>query len=83
MASALVLINVEAGAEEEVYEKLKNIPEVKEVYVVYGVYDIVVKVESENMEKLREYITNNIRKLPKVKSTLTMIIMESKVMTKK
>jgi len=35
------------------------------------------------MEKLREFVTNNIRKLPKVRSTLTMIIMENKVMTKK
>jgi DNA-binding Lrp family transcriptional regulator len=83
MASALVLINVDAGGEDEVFENLKNMSEVTEVYVVYGVYDIVAKVEAESMEKLREFVTNNIRKLPKVRSTLTMIIMENKVMTKK
>ena len=83
MASALVLINVDAGGEDEVFENLKIMSEVKEVYVVYGVYDIVAKVEAESMEKLREFVTNNIRKLPKVRSTLTMIIMENKVMTKK
>ncbi|BCU67338.1 AsnC family transcriptional regulator [Sulfolobales archaeon HS-7] len=82
MASAFVLINVEPGAEDEVFEKLKTIPEVKEVFVVYSVYDIVVKIESSSMDQLRENISNYIRKLPKVKSTITMIIVESKAMTR-
>lgn len=73
-----MLINTEAGGEEEVFQKLREYSEVKEAYIVYGVYDIVVKVESDTMEKLRDFITNTIRKLPKVRSTLTMIIMDMK-----
>lgn len=73
-----MLINTEAGGEEEVFQKLKEFSEIKEAYIVYGVYDIVVKVEADTMDKLRDFITNTIRKMPKVRSTLTMIIMDTK-----
>ena len=49
----------------------------KEVYVVYGVYDIVAKIEADTMEKVKETITWKIRRLEKVRSTLTMIVVES------
>ena len=49
----------------------------KDVYVVYGVYDIVARVEADTMEKVKETITWNIRRLDKVRSTLTMIVVEA------
>lgn len=76
MPVAYVLINSEIGAEEEVLKELKKIKSVKEAYVVYGVYDIIAKVEAENMDKLKEIITWNIRRLEKVRSTLTMMVVE-------
>ncbi|BFH73347.1 Lrp/AsnC ligand binding domain-containing protein [Sulfurisphaera javensis] len=83
MASAIVLINTDAGGEDEVFERLKSMNEVTEVHVVYGVYDIVVKIEADSMDKLKDFVTNTIRKLPKVRSTLTMIIVEGKSLVKK
>jgi len=77
MPVAFVLINAEIGSEDEVLKELKKMPNVKEGYLVYGVYDIVAKVEAESMEKLRETITWKIRRLDKVRSTLTMIVIES------
>jgi len=71
-----VLINSELGAEEDVLAELKRMKSVKEAYMVYGVYDIVAKVESESMDKLKESISRNIRRLDKVGSTLTMIVVE-------
>ena len=76
MPVAFVLINAEIGGEQEVIEALKKIKNVKEAYLVYGVYDIIAKVEAETMDKLKEAITWNIRRLVKVRSTLTMITME-------
>ncbi|MEM3517031.1 MAG: Lrp/AsnC ligand binding domain-containing protein [Candidatus Bathyarchaeia archaeon] len=76
MPLAFVLINSEIGAEDEVVKELKKIENVKEAYVVYGVYDIVAKVEAETMDKLKEVVTWKIRRLDKVRSTLTMIVME-------
>ena len=77
MPQAFVLINADLGAEEDLLKKLREIPNVKEVYVVYGVYDIVARVEADTMEKVKETITWHIRRLDKVRSTLTMFVVEA------
>jgi len=76
MPLSFVLINAEIGSEDEVLKELKKLPNVKESYVVYGVYDIVAKVQAESMDKLKEVVTWKIRRLDKVRSTLTMIVVE-------
>ena len=76
MPKAFVLINVESGSEEEVLEQIKKIEGVEEAYFSYGVYDIIAKVKADSMEKLRETITMKIRGIGKVRSTLTLIMME-------
>ena len=77
MPQAFVLVNADLGAEEDLLKKLREIPNVKEVYVVYGVYDIVARVEADTMEKVKETITWHIRRLDKVRSTLTMIVVDA------
>lgn len=74
MASAYLLLNVETGTDEEVLDSLKPIQEVKEARMVYGVYDIVVRVEAETMEELKNVVSWTIRRLDRVRSTMTMII---------
>jgi DNA-binding Lrp family transcriptional regulator len=76
MPMAFVLINADLGAEEELVKQLKAVEFVKEVYVVYGVYDIVAKVEADTMDKVKETITWKVRRLDRVRSTLTMIVVE-------
>jgi DNA-binding Lrp family transcriptional regulator len=76
MPTAYVLINCDLGSEEEIIRELKKMPGTVEVSGVYGVYDIIAKVSSDTMEKLRETITWHVRKIDKVRSTLTMIVIE-------
>ena len=76
MPMAFLLINADLGAEQALVKELKAVENVKEVYFVYGVYDIVVKVEAESVEKVKDTITWKIRRLEKVRSTLTMIVIE-------
>jgi DNA-binding Lrp family transcriptional regulator len=73
---AFVLINADLGAEEDLVKQLKDIEFVDEVYVVYGVYDIVAKVKADTMDKVKETITWKVRRLDRVRSTLTMIVVE-------
>jgi DNA-binding Lrp family transcriptional regulator len=73
---AFVLINADLGAEEDLVKQLKEIEFVDEVYVVYGVYDIVAKVKADTMDKVKETITWKVRRLDRVRSTLTMIVVE-------
>ncbi len=74
MATAFVLINAEIGSENEVLKDLKAIPEVKEAQLVYGVYDIIARIETDTMQDLKDTISWKIRRLDKVRSTLTMIV---------
>jgi len=76
MPIAFVLINAEIGSEAEVLNELKKVEGVDEAYSVYGVYDIIAKVRADSMEKLKDIVTWRIRRLNKVRSTLTMIVIE-------
>jgi DNA-binding Lrp family transcriptional regulator len=76
MPTAFVLINAELGKEEGILKELRSISSCKEAHFVYGVYDIIAKVEAESMEKLKEIVTFKIRRLPDVRSTLTMTVAE-------
>lgn len=76
MPIAFVLINAELGAENELLNQLKNMASVKYVYVLYGAYDLVVKVEASDNETLKKTISNSIRQLKNVRSTLTMTVIE-------
>ena len=76
MPIAFVLVNAELGAENELLTSLKAIEHVKFVYVLYGAYDLVVKVEADDNETLKKTISNNIRQLKNVRSTLTMTVIE-------
>jgi DNA-binding Lrp family transcriptional regulator len=76
MPKAFVLINVESGTEEDVLAELKGIEGVEEAYYSYGVYDIISKVNAPTMESLKDTVTHKIRSLSKVRSTLTLIMIE-------
>jgi len=76
MTTAYVLINCDLGYEEQIIEELKHISDVKEVHGTFGAYDILAKVESANVKNLRDTITWKIRKLDRVRSTLTLMSIE-------
>jgi DNA-binding Lrp family transcriptional regulator len=74
--TAYVLINYEIGTEQNILNKLENVPGVVEVSEVNGVYDIVVKIASDTLESLKNTITRHIRAIDTVRSTLTLIVIE-------
>ena len=76
-----MLINSNLGTDVEIIAKIKEMMaaqnDVKlELQGVYGVYDIIVKLSSDNSEKLRSIVTSDIRKIENVQSTLTMMVIE-------
>ena len=76
LATAYVLINCDLGSEESVISELKSIEGVTEVHGIFGAYDILAKAESKQVETLRETITWKIRKISKIRSTLTLMGIE-------
>jgi DNA-binding Lrp family transcriptional regulator len=81
MPTTYILINSDLGSDVEIIQKIKQILDNEsgikyEVQGVYGVYDIIVKITADSMDLLRSIITNKIRKINKVYSTLTMMVIE-------
>ena len=72
MEKAYVLIGCELGAENEILSMLLKMDKVKDARVVYGDYDIVVEAETETETQMDNLITKKIRKLDKVRSTMTL-----------
>lgn len=72
METLYILINCDLGAEIEIINELVKVPEVKEVRGTYGVYDIFVKVQTDSNAALEELLTHKIRKISKIRSTVTL-----------
>ena len=73
MAKAYVLINCELGSEDKIISDLRKLEHIKDAVGTFGAYDMVAKIEAENSEQLRETVTWKIRKMDKVRSTLTLM----------
>jgi DNA-binding Lrp family transcriptional regulator len=73
-ACAFIVLTVELGSEKTMLDELKAMPEVKDVHMVHGAYDIIVRVESDTMFNIKHAISWKIRRLYNVRSMLTMIV---------
>jgi len=73
MTDAYVMVNCELGAEAEIIEQLKGLDQVVDVFETIGTHDMLVKLQAENFEKIREIVSWNIQKLKNVRSTATLI----------
>ena len=81
MSTSYILINSDLGTDESIITKIKEILADEnniqyEIQGVYGVFDIVLKLSSDDISTLRSTITNKIRKITSVQSTLTMMVIE-------
>jgi DNA-binding Lrp family transcriptional regulator len=77
MPTAYILVNTEIGAEKQVLKALKKVEGVEEAHKLWGVYDIIVNVKADSMEGLKWIVTNQIEKIGKIDSKLTMIITDT------
>jgi DNA-binding Lrp family transcriptional regulator len=74
MTSAFLFINAELLFIDDVINKLKEVPEIADVYKVQGIYDIIVRVNSDTEEKLKELVSERIRRIDRITGTVTVII---------
>ena len=72
MEKAYILLSCEIGKEHELDSQLRTINEIKNVMITYGEYDIVVEAETKNSDKMDNLLTSKIRKLEKIRSTITL-----------
>ncbi len=74
MEIAYVLVTTEIDRHEDVLHALRDNGNIKEAYAVSGVYSIIAILEAESMVELKNIVSTDIRGLPGVKTTLTMVV---------
>ena len=76
MPEYYVLLVNETGTDDSVIANLKNIETVKAAYGTFGPYDVIVKFQSDDENKIENDISSKIRRLSQIRSTLTLEIHE-------
>ncbi len=76
---AFVLINTNDRInDDQLLTRLKNIDGISEAYKVSGIYNILVRVEAETMDKVAKVVNYRLRNLKDIQSTLTMVAIRNK-----
>ena len=73
MLKAYVLMNTELGQESAVVEALSRVDGIKDAYALYGIYDVIAELKADSMEKIKEIVFTEIRRLENVRTTITLI----------
>ena len=77
MSKAYIMMNCKLGEEKGVVQELKKIVGIKEAHGTFGLYDIVAQIECTTDEKIQEIVTQKIRKIPKIQTSMTLTSSES------
>jgi DNA-binding Lrp family transcriptional regulator len=73
LMKAFVLLNSELGQESKIIEALEGVEEITKIHSLYGIYDLIIEMEAETMDKVKEVVFNKVRRLDNVKSTITLL----------
>lgn len=70
---AYVLLNSELGQEPKIIEALEGVEAITNIHSLYGIYDLIIEMDAETMDKIKEVVFNKVRRLDHVKSTITLL----------
>lgn len=73
MVTGLVLVKLMPGKEKQALSKLKTIKSIVHMSAVFGRWDLVLDMETEDLPRLSNIVVNEIRSIPGVISTETLV----------
>ncbi|WP_268543079.1 Lrp/AsnC ligand binding domain-containing protein [Candidatus Nitrosotenuis cloacae] len=73
MNEAYVLLNVDYKQQKSIIDQAKKIPAVKSVKTVYGIYDILIVLESDNMQEIKNSIDVNLHSIDGINNLTSLI----------
>jgi DNA-binding Lrp family transcriptional regulator len=76
MISAMVLVKIDNADQGNVLERIKQLKGVEEAHALWGIYDLMVKITANSIERLKEIIRTNLRRMVGVASTLTLMLIQ-------
>jgi DNA-binding Lrp family transcriptional regulator len=71
---AYVLMELDSAKEQDIRGALLSLPQVKEVHILFGEWDVICKVELEDPDSLATFVMDHVRSLPGVTLTSTMVV---------
>ncbi|HIH14418.1 MAG TPA: Lrp/AsnC family transcriptional regulator [Nanoarchaeota archaeon] len=74
VVGAFVLVTTKSGSEKAVVEALKKLPEIKEAKILYGEYDLIAKVQADDIQKLNSFLLDKVRAIKEIEKTSTLIV---------
>lgn len=69
--TAYILVNVDMSNQNNVFESIKKMEEVREAYTIFGAFDIIIKAEFEDNDQLSTFVINKLKSLEGVLETQT------------
>lgn len=73
MVTCYTLARTRPSQDQSFYNAVKKFPEVKEVIITYGEYDMIIKIEANTIEELDDFIFNRLRSTEGIAATTTLI----------
>lgn len=71
MVNAYILIEAEPGKIKEIVDEVAKLKETKSVCSVTGPYDIIILIETENIDKLGDMVLKKIQKISGIRKTMS------------
>lgn len=73
MVTSYTLVRVKPPKDKEIYQKIKELPEVKEAIMTYGEYDLLLRIEVNSLDELDSFIFGKLRVIEGVEATTTLL----------
>lgn len=69
--TAYILLNVDMSTQNDVFETIKTMEEAREVYMIFGAFDIIIKAEFQDNDQLSRFVVDRLKGLEGVLETQT------------
>jgi DNA-binding Lrp family transcriptional regulator len=78
VVSAVVLLNTDLDAQDNVLAHLKQVEGVEEAHALYSVYDLLVKIKASSVDDVKHITKSKIKQVLGVTSSLTLMVEDHK-----
>ena len=69
--------NKELLSQRELAREIAKFPEVQEVHIITGDWDLLIKVKAENVEAIGKFVIDKLRLIKGIEKTLTCVVFET------
>ncbi len=76
-AQAYVLVTARHGSVKNIAEKLLTYPEITNMHILYGQYDMILQIRVPTLKELDNFMVHKIKNIREIERTETMIVADT------